>query len=84
MQLRATVAGREGLPSRLGRRLQRLAALGCARLLEWHELAQERRALLALDDRMLKDIGVTRAEAEREASRPFWSYGPDFRSDRPS
>jgi uncharacterized protein YjiS (DUF1127 family) len=43
----------------------------------WHELSRERRALLALDERMLKDLGITRAEAEREARRPFWSDGID-------
>jgi uncharacterized protein YjiS (DUF1127 family) len=48
------------------------AAAALDRLLGWHELARQRRALLALDDRMLKDIGITRADAEREASRPFW------------
>ncbi len=28
--------------------------------------------LADLDDRMLKDIGITRAEAEFEANKPFW------------
>jgi uncharacterized protein YjiS (DUF1127 family) len=41
-------------------------------LLRWQELAQQRRRLLSLDDRMLKDIGITRAEATREGARPFW------------
>jgi uncharacterized protein YjiS (DUF1127 family) len=41
-------------------------------LLRWQELAQQRRRLLALDDRMLKDIGITRADASREGARPFW------------
>jgi len=41
-------------------------------LLQWQELAQQRRRLLSLDDRMLKDIGITRAEACREGARPFW------------
>ncbi|MGJ3261478.1 MAG: DUF1127 domain-containing protein [Rhodospirillales bacterium] len=31
----------------------------------------ERRQLAALDDAALADIGVTRAEADREAERPF-------------
>jgi len=31
-----------------------------------------RRLLLDLDDQMLRDIGVTRAEAEFEAGKPFW------------
>jgi uncharacterized protein YjiS (DUF1127 family) len=34
-------------------------------------LARERRALMQLDDRMLKDIGIGRGEAYREASKPF-------------
>jgi uncharacterized protein YjiS (DUF1127 family) len=47
-------------------------------LLRWQELAQQRRRLLSLDDRMLKDIGITRAEATREGTRPFWDApGPD-------
>jgi uncharacterized protein YjiS (DUF1127 family) len=41
-------------------------------LLQWQELAQQRRRLLALDDRMLKDIGITRADAWQEGRRPFW------------
>ena len=59
--------------SRRDRGLQQLASVVVARLFRWHELARQRRNLLTLSDRMLKDIGVTRAEAEREASRPFWS-----------
>jgi uncharacterized protein YjiS (DUF1127 family) len=47
-------------------------------LLRWQELAQQRRRLLSLDDRMLKDIGITRAEAMREGTRPFWdAHGLD-------
>jgi len=42
------------------------------RLDRWHRLARERRQLQALSDHMLKDIGLTRADVEREASRPFW------------
>ena len=41
-------------------------------VLAWQEVARQRRSLLELDDRLLKDIGITRADAEREASRPFW------------
>jgi uncharacterized protein YjiS (DUF1127 family) len=41
-------------------------------LLQWQELAQQRRKLLSMDDRMLKDIGLTRADAWREGMRPFW------------
>ena len=44
----------------------------------WHICAQamarrrERRALGALDDRQLADVGLTRAQAQREARKPFW------------
>jgi uncharacterized protein YjiS (DUF1127 family) len=41
-------------------------------VLSWQEVARQRRALLALDERLLKDIGITRADAEHEAGRPFW------------
>ena len=34
-------------------------------------VARERRMLLQLDDRMLKDIGIGRSEAFYEASKPF-------------
>ena len=38
----------------------------------WRERAHQRRVLLTLDDHLLSDIGMTRAEAEVEAARPFW------------
>ena len=38
--------------------------------------ARERAALTRLDDAALDDIGVTRAEAEREAARAFWDVAP--------
>jgi uncharacterized protein YjiS (DUF1127 family) len=33
---------------------------------------RERRALLAASDHMLRDLGLSRADAYREGSRPFW------------
>jgi uncharacterized protein YjiS (DUF1127 family) len=41
-------------------------------LLEWQERARQRRQLMALDARMLQDVGLTRADAVREAGKPFW------------
>jgi uncharacterized protein YjiS (DUF1127 family) len=38
----------------------------------WHERARQRRALVALSDPMLRDIGISRAQAQRESTRPFW------------
>ena len=33
---------------------------------------QERRVLLSASDHMLRDLGLSRADAYREGSRPFW------------
>jgi uncharacterized protein YjiS (DUF1127 family) len=43
-----------------------------ARLAERERLARERRRLAELDDRQLRDIGLTRHQAMREARRHFW------------
>jgi uncharacterized protein YjiS (DUF1127 family) len=40
--------------------------------LAWHDRARERRALMQLSDHMLRDIGISRAEAQGEAAKPFW------------
>ena len=42
------------------------------RLLLWQERAAQRHALAGLDDHLLKDLGLTRAEALCEADKPFW------------
>ena len=41
-------------------------------LYEWQERARSRAALRNLDERMLKDLGLTSYDVEREASKPFW------------
>jgi uncharacterized protein YjiS (DUF1127 family) len=38
----------------------------------WHARAQQRHNLAMLSDYMLKDIGLTRVDVEREVRRPFW------------
>ncbi len=43
-----------------------------SRLAEWRERSEQRKHLAAMSDRMLKDVGITRADAVREASKPFW------------
>jgi len=48
--------------------LLRLADL----LLTWLRRVQQRRQLGSLSDRMLKDIGVSRADVDYEVSRRFW------------
>lgn len=49
---------------------------GCRKMIElvllWHERARQRRQLAELSDHMLRDIGVTRADAWAEVEKPFW------------
>ena len=36
-------------------------------------IAAERRQLVGLNDDMLRDLGLSRGDVEREYARPFWS-----------
>jgi uncharacterized protein YjiS (DUF1127 family) len=38
----------------------------------WIERSRSRRALAALDDHQLRDIGVSQGEARIESAKPFW------------
>lgn len=38
----------------------------------WLERRHQRRTLLELNDHLLKDIGVSRADAWAEGQKPFW------------
>jgi len=38
----------------------------------WIERTRQREALAQLDDHTLRDIGITRFDALREAEKPFW------------
>lgn len=38
----------------------------------WLERGRQRRALQRLDDRMLRDVGLSRADVGRETDKPFW------------
>jgi uncharacterized protein YjiS (DUF1127 family) len=38
----------------------------------WHSRAESRRALSMLSDHVLRDIGLTRADVDREVMKPFW------------
>lgn len=40
--------------------------------LVWLQRSRERRQLDSFGDHMLKDIGVSRADVDREVSKPFW------------
>ncbi|HYH22019.1 MAG TPA: DUF1127 domain-containing protein [Azospirillum sp.] len=38
----------------------------------WNERRRQRLALVSLPDHLLSDIGVSRADADHEAEKPFW------------
>ncbi len=42
------------------------------RLMAWLQVRRDRVTLADLDDALLRDIGITRAQAMSEARRPFW------------
>lgn len=65
---KTTAAPANGGPHRLRDRLGSLIA----RLRLCHELQRERAQLLALNERELHDIGISRIDAVREARKPLW------------
>lgn len=40
---------------------------------DWFRNRADRRQLSALSDDMLRDLGLSRGDVEREYARPFWS-----------
>jgi uncharacterized protein YjiS (DUF1127 family) len=41
-------------------------------LLTWQRRHRDRMHLQSLDDRILRDIGISYVDVHREASKPFW------------
>ena len=41
-------------------------------LVTWQRRHKDRLHLMALDDRLLHDIGISSADVEHEVSKPFW------------
>ena len=68
------------LPGRLGRNTGhgfrglavRLLMTCLETLAIWQERAAARYRLAEMDDRMLRDIALSRADTEREIRKPFW------------
>mgnify|MGYP001216167060 CR=1 FL=1 len=56
------------LSLRPGKVLQRALAA----LVDWNERYRQRVHLGQLDERMLRDMGLTRADAVGEYDKPFW------------
>lgn len=54
-------------------RLAKAAASAVARtVLLWRERARTRRDLASMDDRLRRDIGLSRFRLIQEANKPFW------------
>ncbi len=51
-------------------------------LLTHREVARQRRGLLALDELALKDVGISRIDALREANRNFWDLPKHLKPHR--
>ena len=41
-------------------------------VLDWQDRARQRHRLGEMDDHLLRDIGLSRADLEHEAAKPFW------------
>ena len=63
-----TSAPRGRAPASFGSRVASLLR----HVLTWSERIRQRRALQALDDWALKDIGLSRADVMREYDKRFW------------
>jgi len=42
----------------------------------WREVSRQRKELSNLSDQLLKDIGISHADAQRESDRHFWDFSP--------
>ena len=55
----------------------RFLSAGAVRLIEvvlrWQDRANQRHLLRSMPDAALKDMGISRSDAEREAGKPFWT-----------
>jgi len=59
-------------PAGLGTRRASLLNRVLDRLACWQGRARMRRALGELDDRMLRDVGLSRLDVRAETAKPFW------------
>jgi uncharacterized protein YjiS (DUF1127 family) len=64
-------AGRAASPG-FGVAVAGLASAALDLLIGWQQRYVERQELAMLDDRQLKDLGLTRGDIAAEADKPFW------------
>ena len=57
-----------------------MAKKGWNQVKTWREISRQRSELRRFSEYLAKDIGISRAEAEREADRHFWDYDREGQS----
>jgi uncharacterized protein YjiS (DUF1127 family) len=77
MSFRSVSAYAPQILPRDGSRIRSLVAF----FAEMVRAIETRRQLAEMDDRMLSDIGISRAEAQAETDRLAWDLGPPRRSE---
>lgn len=60
------------LPARTGFDLGRILVKGLGLFTTWFLQGRARQQLRQLDDYTLRDIGISRYDAEIESNKPFW------------
>lgn len=70
--LEAASAARPAPAPRGGRKFLSAGSRVLDFLYLWQARIDERRELIQLDERVLKDAGMSRADAMLEANKPFW------------
>jgi len=59
-------------PESFARKILRAVTSFFDLILIWQERAAERAHLATLDDRLLRDMGLSRADVDQESTLPFW------------
>ena len=56
----------------IGELIAAFALHGVTLLVTWQERLRERHTLASLDDRMLRDMGLSRSDVDAETRKGFW------------
>ncbi len=69
---RPSIARHDGAWTRFVRAIDAKLATAVDTLLVWQRRHRDRMHLMSMDDRLLRDIGISYADVDHEASKPFW------------